>query len=71
MCRVGFIGEPQKVENRTKKKNIKKSKVQGWSMWFTKILDLVSSFSKVHRWSLWFALCNTFSPQPTNLQVRV
>ncbi|MFS7906981.1 hypothetical protein Hanom_Chr01g00065591 [Helianthus anomalus] len=38
-------------------------------MWFTKILDLLSSFSKVHGWSLWFALYNTFSPQPTNLKV--
>ncbi|MFS7937901.1 hypothetical protein Hanom_Chr05g00433191 [Helianthus anomalus] len=34
-------------------------------MWFTKILDLVPSFSKVHGcgWSLWFALCNEFRPQ--------
>ncbi|MFS7910573.1 hypothetical protein Hanom_Chr02g00107861 [Helianthus anomalus] len=45
------------------------SKVHGWSLWFTRILDLVSSFPKVHRWSLWFALCNMFSPQPTNLKV--
>ncbi|MFS7903862.1 hypothetical protein Hanom_Chr01g00029161 [Helianthus anomalus] len=38
-------------------------------MWFTKILDLVTSFSKVHEWSLWFALCNAFSHLPTNLKV--
>ncbi|MFS7960686.1 hypothetical protein Hanom_Chr08g00705961 [Helianthus anomalus] len=30
-------------------------------MWFTKILDLVASFSKVHGWSMWFALCNAIS----------
>ncbi|MFS7940014.1 hypothetical protein Hanom_Chr05g00458671 [Helianthus anomalus] len=47
----------------------KLSKVQGWSLWFTKILDLVPSFLNVHGWSPWFALCNTFSPQPTNLKV--
>ncbi|MFS7994748.1 hypothetical protein Hanom_Chr12g01109721 [Helianthus anomalus] len=40
-----------------------KSKVHGWSLWFTKILDLVPSFPKVHGWSLWFAFCNAFSPQ--------
>ncbi|MFS7926189.1 hypothetical protein Hanom_Chr04g00294071 [Helianthus anomalus] len=40
------------------------SKVHGWSLWFTKILDLVPIFLKVHEWSLWFALCNAFSPQP-------
>ncbi|MFS8001542.1 hypothetical protein Hanom_Chr13g01191561 [Helianthus anomalus] len=39
------------------------------SRWFSKILDLVPIFLKLHRWSLWFALCNTFSPQPTNLKV--
>ncbi|MFS7999346.1 hypothetical protein Hanom_Chr12g01164941 [Helianthus anomalus] len=33
------------------------------------ILDLVPVFLKVHGWSLWFALCNTFSPHPTNLKV--
>ncbi|MFS7967399.1 hypothetical protein Hanom_Chr09g00785331 [Helianthus anomalus] len=27
---------------------------------------LVPSFPKVQGWSLWFALCNVFSPQPTN-----
>ncbi|MFS7931841.1 hypothetical protein Hanom_Chr04g00360781 [Helianthus anomalus] len=46
-----------------------KSKVHGWSLWFTEILDLIPSFSKVHGWSLWFALCNEFSLQPTNLKV--
>ncbi|KAJ0493545.1 hypothetical protein HanIR_Chr12g0587391 [Helianthus annuus] len=40
-----------------------KSKVHGWFLWFTKILDLVPSFPKVHGWSLWFAFCNAFSPQ--------
>ncbi|MFS7957144.1 hypothetical protein Hanom_Chr07g00662961 [Helianthus anomalus] len=48
-----------------------KSKVHGWSLWLTKKLDLVPSFSKVHGWSLWFALCNAFSPQLTNLKVSV
>ncbi|MFS8010425.1 putative dipeptidyl-peptidase II [Helianthus anomalus] len=43
--------------------------VHGWSLWFTKILDLVPSFLKVHRWSPWFALCNAFTPQLTNLKV--
>ncbi|MFS7990155.1 hypothetical protein Hanom_Chr11g01055421 [Helianthus anomalus] len=41
---------------------INKSEIHGWSLWFTKILDLVPSFLKVHRWSLWFALCNALSP---------
>ncbi|MFS7929188.1 hypothetical protein Hanom_Chr04g00329531 [Helianthus anomalus] len=31
-----------------------KSKVHGWSLQFTKILDLVPSFSKVQGWSLGF-----------------
>ncbi|MFS7951194.1 hypothetical protein Hanom_Chr07g00592071 [Helianthus anomalus] len=39
------------------------SKVHIWSLWLTKILDLVPSFPKVHGWSLWFAFCNAFSPQ--------
>ncbi|MFS7923136.1 hypothetical protein Hanom_Chr03g00257161 [Helianthus anomalus] len=40
-----------------------KCKVHEWSLWFTKFLDLVPSFSKVHGWTLWFALCNAFSYQ--------
>ncbi|MFS8031840.1 hypothetical protein Hanom_Chr17g01550671 [Helianthus anomalus] len=39
------------------------SKGHAWSLWFTKILDLVPSFLKVHEWSRWFRLCNAFSPQ--------
>ncbi|MFS8031172.1 hypothetical protein Hanom_Chr17g01542681 [Helianthus anomalus] len=39
------------------------SNIHECSPWFTKILDLVSSFPKVHRWSMWFVLCNAFSPQ--------
>ncbi|MFS7907755.1 hypothetical protein Hanom_Chr01g00075031 [Helianthus anomalus] len=39
-------------------------KVHGWSLWFTKFLDLVPRFPKIHTWSLWFALCSTFSTQP-------
>ncbi|MFS8005858.1 hypothetical protein Hanom_Chr13g01242341 [Helianthus anomalus] len=38
-------------------------------MWFTKKLNLAASFLKVHGWILWFAVCNMFSPQPTNLKV--
>ncbi|MFS7928362.1 hypothetical protein Hanom_Chr04g00319881 [Helianthus anomalus] len=38
-------------------------KVHGWSMCFTKILNLVPSFPKVHVWSMWFAVCNTCSLQ--------
>ncbi|MFS7917659.1 hypothetical protein Hanom_Chr03g00191721 [Helianthus anomalus] len=49
--------------------NLPSSKVHGWSLWLTKILDLVPIFSKVHGWSLWFALCDAFSPQLTNLKV--
>ncbi|KAF5760651.1 hypothetical protein HanXRQr2_Chr16g0755931 [Helianthus annuus] len=45
------------------------SKVHGWSMWFTKISDMVPSFPKIHGWPMWFALCNTFSPQPTSPKV--
>ncbi|MFS7995596.1 hypothetical protein Hanom_Chr12g01119801 [Helianthus anomalus] len=41
---------------------ILKSKVHAWSLWLTKILDLVSRFPKVHGWSLWFAFCNEFHP---------
>ncbi|KAJ0891931.1 hypothetical protein HanPSC8_Chr09g0359861 [Helianthus annuus] len=32
--------------------DILKSKVHGWSLWFTNILDLVPSFSKIHGWFL-------------------
>ncbi|MFS8032983.1 hypothetical protein Hanom_Chr17g01564151 [Helianthus anomalus] len=32
------------------------SKVHGWALWFSKILNLVPSFPKVNGWSLWFAL---------------
>ncbi|MFS7923273.1 hypothetical protein Hanom_Chr03g00258741 [Helianthus anomalus] len=45
------------------------SKVHRWSLWFTKILDLVPSFLKVQVWSLWFAVCKAFSPQPIHLKV--
>ncbi|MFS7945418.1 hypothetical protein Hanom_Chr06g00524051 [Helianthus anomalus] len=38
------------------------SKVHGWSLCSTKILNLIPSFPKVHGWSLWFTLCNAFSP---------
>ncbi|MFS8028327.1 putative armadillo-like helical protein [Helianthus anomalus] len=48
-----FISDPGKKEFIFK--------VNGWSMWITKKLDLFSSFPKIHGWSLWFALCNAFS----------
>ncbi|MFS7913148.1 hypothetical protein Hanom_Chr02g00138431 [Helianthus anomalus] len=56
------------VKSFHNKPNLYSSKVHEWSLWFTKILDLVLSFPRVHAWSMWFALCNAFSPQPTNLK---
>ncbi|MFS8028852.1 hypothetical protein Hanom_Chr16g01515421 [Helianthus anomalus] len=38
---------------------MEKSKLHEWSLWFTKVLDLVPSFPKVHGWPLSFALLNT------------